>query len=437
VTSTHAAPAPAPAPGIAARSAALRILRAVRSGTTFDAALDAALAGLEDHDRRLAHEIAAGVLRSRTTLDAAITPHVHARWSRVAEDVRDILRVGAYQLTALERVPAYAAVQSAVDLARETHGAKTAGFANAVLRRVAERARAPAARAAQGGAPMDARALAKEYSHPEWLVARWLEHYGPDRTEALLRHDNTRPTLTVRPLAWEKSRIRDSFEAAGITVEDGPEPDVLIARGARRIEDLPGFLDGGFIVQDAAQALVLAHARVPDGAIVWDACAAPGGKAAVLAQRCRVVASDGSRPRTWRLTQTLERTAPSVRVAVADASYPPLAERSVDIALVDAPCSATGTIAKHPDARWRLKPAAIADLAERQRAILDGAAATVRPGGALIYITCSLEPEENEDQVESFLERHPDFARDGADLAVFPTDRGTDGAFAARLVRAQ
>lgn len=426
--------APAPAPGTAARSAALQILRAVRSGTTFDAALDAALAGLDDQDRRLAHEIAAGVLRSRSVLDAAIAPHVHARWSRVAEDVRDILRVGAYQLTALERVPAYAAVQSAVDLAREAHGAKTAGFANAVLRRVAERAGAPAA---QGTGPMDARALAKQYSHPEWLVARWLEHYGPERTEALLRHDNTRPTLTVRPLAWEKSRIRDSFEAAGITVEDGPEPDVLMARGARRIEDLPGFLDGGFIVQDAAQALVLAHARVPNGAFVWDACAAPGGKAAVLAQRCRVMASDGSRPRTWRLMQTLERTAPDVRVAVADASYPPLADQAVDVALVDAPCSATGTIAKHPDARWRLKPSAIAELAERQRAILDGAATTVRPGGALIYITCSLEPEENEDQVESFLARHPDFTRDGADLAVFPTDRGTDGAFAARLVRAQ
>lgn len=432
MTSAHAAPAP----GTAARSAALQILRTVRSGTTFDAALDAALGGLDDHDRRLAHEIAAGVLRSRSVLDAAIEPHVRARWSRVAEDVRDILRVGAYQLTALERVPAYAAVQSAVDLAREAHGAKTAGFVNAVLRRVAERAGTPTAPPARGELPMDARALAKRYSHPEWLVARWLAHYGPARTEALLQHDNTRPTLTIRPLTWEKSRIRDSFEAAGIAVEDGPESDVLLARGARRIEDLPGFLEGAFIVQDAAQAQVLAHARVPDGAVVWDACAAPGGKTAVLAQRCRVVASDGSRPRTWRLMQTLRRTAPTVRVAVADASYPPLADRSVDVVLVDAPCSATGTIAKHPDARWRLKPAAIAELAERQRAILDGAAAAVRPGGALIYITCSLEPEENEDQVEHFLARHPDFTRDGTDLAVFPTDRGTDGAFAARLVRA-
>lgn len=438
------------AQGVAARRAALHILRVVRQGASFESALDHALATLVGADRRLAHELAAGVLRTRAALDATVQPHVKASWDRVAEDMRDILRVGAYQLTQLTRVPPYAAVNSAVELAREAHGAKSAGFVNAVLRKVAGSGGNGPARANQGtqepapprhgtepGTARAAAALAERYSHPEWLVSRWLSRHGEERTEALLRHNNTKPALSVRPIRWERNRLRDALVAEHATVDDRADSDVLIVRDAGRVDELPGFADGAFIVQDVAQARVLRYADLADGMTVWDACAAPGGKAAALATRCPVLATDLDRRRVMRLRETLARTRSLAMVSVTDATRPPLADVSVDAVLVDAPCSATGTIAKHPDARWRLRPDAIPRLAVQQAILLDAAARTVRPGGVLVYITCSLEPEENEDQVERFLTRHPEFRRDRDDLAVSPVDHGTDGAFASRLVRAE
>lgn len=412
------------------------MLRAVREGTPFDAALDDALTSLADADRRLAHEIAAGVLRTRTALDGALRPHVTASWDRVAEDVRDILRIGAYQLTELTRVPPYAAVNGAVHLAREAYGARSAGFVNAVLRKVAGTGGHGRAQAHPGGRRQSqAAGLAERYSHPEWLVSRWLARFGEARTEALLTHNNTKPPLAVRPIQWDRERLGAALGAAGITVEAPSDPDVLVLTGAGRVQDLPGFAEGAFIVQDAAQAMVLRHADVPDDALVWDACAAPGGKAASLAARCRVLATDRDRRRVARLAANVARVRSSVGIAVADATQPPLRPDSVDVTLVDAPCSATGTFARHPDARWRLHPDAIPRLAAQQAALLEAAARTVRPGGVLVYITCSLEPEENEEQVEQFLTKHRDFRRDRADLAVFPAEHRGDGAFASRMVR--
>jgi 16S rRNA (cytosine967-C5)-methyltransferase len=202
-----------------------------------------------------------------------------------------------------------------------------------------------------------------------------------------------------------------------------------------KVQQLPGYRDGAFVVQDPVQVRLLEFAAIPDGARVWDACAAPGGKAAVLAGRCKVVASELRRDRLERLGDTLARTAPDVPVLLADAARPPLRPGATDVVLVDAPCSATGTMARHPDARWRLSADQIERAARWQAAILDGVAPVVGPGALLLYMTCSLEPEENERQVNGFLERHPEFEREGDDLSIFPPDEGTDGGYAARMRR--
>jgi 16S rRNA (cytosine967-C5)-methyltransferase len=212
---------------------------------------------------------------------------------------------------------------------------------------------------------------------------------------------------------------------------------------------LPGFAEGAFIVQDPAHALVCRYAAIPNGTVVYDACAAPGGKAAMLERDgARVIAGDARRERVGALLGTVRRAGVAIRVAVADLLSAPFRPGTFAAVLVDAPCSATGTMARHPDARWRVTPRTIARSAVRQRELLAAAATLVRPGGLLVYATCSLEPEENGDIVTDFLARHPHFVRAPAskavpvdvltsdgDLQVLPQRHGTDGAYAARLMR--
>ena len=412
--------------GAGVRVAVLDVLRRVRAGARFEAALDAAVDALPPADRRLAHEIAAGVLRHRTELDRTLRPLVAAEWSRVEPDVCDLLRTGAYQLRHLDRVPAYAAISTTVQAAKDTLGARPAGLVNAVLRRLV------AAPVVEGAPAED---LATRYSHPAWLVDRWREAFGAARAEALLRHNNTRPPLTVRPIGIDAEDLRAQFEQAGISVRAAPFPPALHVESSD-VRALPGYAEGRFVVQDAAQGRLLDFAALPRNVPVWDACAAPGGKAAVLSGHVRrLIASDARRDRVRYLRQTLRRVAPHVPVFVGDARRAPLGAGSLGAVLVDAPCSATGTLARHPDARWRLEPARLHGLVRRQRAILDGVADIVAPGGLLVYLTCSLEPEENGGQIDGFLDRHRGFCRDGDDVSIFPPDAGTDGGFGARMRR--
>jgi 16S rRNA (cytosine967-C5)-methyltransferase len=202
-------------------------------------------------------------------------------------------------------------------------------------------------------------------------------------------------------------------------------------------------------VQDPAQALVVRFAAIPAGAAVYDACAAPGGKAVALATAgAHVTAGDVRRERLDRLYHSVRRTGVAVHGVAADLLAAPFRADSWDVVLVDAPCTATGSMAHHPDARWRLTPGAIARIARRQAALLDAAARLVRSGGLLVYATCSIEPEENERQVEEFLQRHPAFARrpepggvpaelltSAGDFQSLPQRDGIDGAYAARLGR--
>ena len=413
----------------------MHILQAVRSGGTFQAARDRVLPTLAGRDRRLAYELAAGVLRRQADLDRRLG-------LRTADPrVRDVLRLGAYQLAALARVPAYAAVATSVELAREAAGEGAARFVNQALRKLARDA---------GCGMRDARG-----SHPEWLVARWEARFGTEETARLLAWNDTKPHLTVQSARWDAARLRAGLHSAGIGVQEAPLGaglQVLPAGHASRIPhpaQLPGFAEGAFIVQDPAHALVCRYAAIPAGTLVYDACAAPGGKAVMLERAgARVVAGDGRPERIGRLLETTRRAGVAIRVTVADLLSAPFTPGTVPAVLVDAPCSATGTMARHPDARWRVTPRTIVRAARLQRALLEAAAPLVSPGGVLVYSTCSLEPEENRDIVTEFLACHTEFARasvpaavpaslltaDG-DLQSLPQRDGIDGAYAARLMR--
>jgi 16S rRNA (cytosine967-C5)-methyltransferase len=426
-------------PGIDSRRAALSILEQVRAGKPFDVALDRGIGALAEPDRRLAHELAAGVLRQRSVLDSHLAPLVARGWSSVAPELQDILRLGAYQLTGLDRVPHHAAVDTSVELAKENGGARPAAFVNAVLRRLASSE--PPAPTLLGDA---AERLAAEHSHPVWLVRRWVELFGLGATERLVRWNNTRPRLVLQPARRDLTTLAERWRAAGIEVEAAPY-DAGLVTNLTRPSDLPGFGDGDFLVQDPAQALLGRFADPPPGTVVYDACAAPGGKSIALGRQAKtVVAGEVSPSRARRLAENLLRAGSGrEQVIVADARQPPI--RQAEVVLIDAPCLGTGTFARHPDARWRVTPEALGSLERLQAELLERAAAVVPPGGLLVYSTCSLEPEENRAQVQRFLAGHASFRREPTeavppellspegDLMVLPHQHGMDGAFAARL----
>ena len=427
--------------GIRPRRAALEILEQVRDGLPFEAALSVGINQLTEPDRRLAHELAAGVLRQRSSLDAQLARLVNRDWTRVGVELQDILRLGAYQITTLDRVPAHAAVDTSVELAKRSGGARAAGFVNAVLRRLSQTGPEVLP------VPHDpAERLASEYSHPLWLVRKWIHAFGQEPAAALLQWNNSRPRLVAQPARQSLVDLAAIWNRAGLEFKTAAYDAGLIVNRTRPAE-LPGYRDGNFVIQDPAQALLVQFVDPPSEAAVYDACAAPGGKSIGLGRRAaRVISGDVSRLRVHRLRDNLRRAGSGrEHVIVADARQPPL--RPLDIVLLDAPCSGTGTIARHPDARWRITPKALKHIVDLQAELLHSAAAIVKPGGLLVYSTCSVEREENVGQVEHFLAAHRDFQREPArdfppelcspqgDLVTLPQVHGMDGAYGARLRR--
>jgi 16S rRNA (cytosine967-C5)-methyltransferase len=403
----------------------------VRAGAPLADARDRHLAGLAERDRRLAYELSAGVLRRQRELDTAL------ELDRADPRLHDVLRLGAYQLRWLTRVPSHAAVSTSVELARETVGEGSTGYVNRTLRQLHRDA---------GSEMRDAPA-----THPDWLIKRWAARYGESETQRLLEWNDARPALVLQPARWDLERLEEAGAEAGLETRRAPFGAGLELRIRHPPSRIPGFGEGAFIVQDPAHALVARFAAIPPGDLVYDACAAPGGKAVALESAgARVLAGDARLERLPRLVGTTRRAGVAIHCLAADLVAAPLRGASLDAVLVDAPCSATGTMRRHPDARWRLNPRVFARAAARQTRLLAAAAPLVRPGGLLIYATCSLEPEENEDVVESFLTRHPDFTRARArasatpaqlltaagDFQSLPQRHGIDGAYAARLERA-
>lgn len=380
----------------------------------------------------------------RGRLDHMLAPLVRGGLGRLDRDVIDILRLGAYQLLELDRVPSYAAVSDAVEQAKASAGRGAGSLTNAVLRRVSreyadscrfpERASDPVGYLATWG------------SHPRWLLERWLARATLEQVERLVAYNNARPAVHLSVIDRPEEAL-ERLRAAGIQADP-----VALAPASLRVDSSELVRALGLvraIVQDPGAAAVLDYMALDPGSRVVDLCAAPGGKAALLAARGHeVFAFDVARPRLTRILETRSRLELSrLHVALADSTRPPLS--GAEVILLDAPCTGTGTLARHPDGRWRLKVGDLEALTGLQRRLLEAAADALAPGGLLVYATCSLEPEENEEQVEVFLSRHVDFGLEapredrlsseflGADgeLRILPQRHGMDGAYAARLRR--
>lgn len=428
-----------------ARQAAAEICADLRSGVLLDAAFDRRAGQLDGRDRRWTQELVYGMLRRRGWIDHALAARVRGGIARLDGDLTDLLRLGTQQLLEMGSVPPYAAIAQTVELAKQRHGIGASKLVNAVLRRL-DRERASLGTDLPAD-PIDA--LATEFSHPRWLVARWVARWGADGARALLEANNVEAPVIVRPWGIVREQLEAMLESSGLHVEDAPlVRDSIRVFGPVLLFDLDAFTQGHCFVQDPAATLVTRYAAIPVGAVVADLCSAPGGKSIELARVASlVISADLSPGRLKRLAGTKQRLELANVAPVAfDARWPAITP--VDVVLVDAPCTGTGTFRRHPDARWRLRLSDLAVTAMMQRDILRSASHLVKPGGLLVYSTCSLESEENEDQVDAFLATHPGWTLeappagsvpadtlDAGYLRVLPQAHGADGAFAARLRR--
>ena len=437
------------------RIAAAEILTSLRGGTLLDAAFERVTTALDPRDRRWVQELVYGLLRSRGWIDAILAPRITGGHARLDADLGDLLRLGAYQLLCMGSVPAYAAIAQTVELAKRRHGIGASKLVNAVLRRI-DRERdlssvaSPAGTADALDRTHDAiERLAVRTSHPRWLLERWIAAWGREATERLTAHNNGEAPIIVRPFGITTAELREMLAERDVLAMPAPlfEEGLQLPPGVA-LTQLGAFQRGQLFVQDSGSGLVVQYASITPGSVAADLCAAPGGKTLALLQAgARVIASDRSANRLQRLNANLERMhATDVDVREMDATAPTL--EPVDAVLIDVPCTGTGTFRRHPDARGRVRVSDIALLPVLQRDILAAASSCVKPGGLLIYSTCSLEHEENDAVVHEFLAEDdsfvleppatgvvPDVVLDEGFLRVLPQDNGVDGAFAARMRR--
>lgn len=477
------------------RQAALDVLVDVGGGAALAARLDAALAGCRDaRDAAFLAELVKGTVRFQGRYDQLVRRLSRCGQLPADRAVLALLRLGLHQLIDCAGVPPYAAVDTTVTLCRRRKAARQAPFVNAVLQIVARRlaagagpAGAAAREAAAGGGepggdaatraeaaladlfpPRDrepAAYLAAWHSHPRWLVERWLARWGGERTEALCRHNNRPAPVTLHVLApHAPAAAAARLAAAGWETTPGRlHPSALVLRRRPAQQELRGLLatEPSLLVQDEAAQAACAWlaAGGPGGAAGagsaasagggWaDLCAAPGGKTfhlrALWGGAGPVVATDRSATRLARLVENGKRIEGGAPLVVrADAAAPPLRAGRWDAAVLDGPCSGTGVMRHHPEGRWRLQPGWLAANGERLRTLAETAARLLRPGGRLLYVTCSLEPEENEEVVAALVaaglcvpDPHPeDGAEGGWQRAWQPPVTESDGFFAARLRR--
>lgn len=392
-------------------AAAWVVERTLSSLAPVDSFLSGALARFDERDRGFLNELVYGTLRWLRRLDDVIDQASNRRFERIEPALLGPLRIGAYQILFLDRVPHHAAVSEAVDHARCLTHKGGASFVNAVLRRIA---RSPSLEEWPVTAKDPARRLAIEMSHPDFLVRRWLRRFGERRTRELLAVNNVPKPLQL--LAFRDRGGRELLAERLIDSNVGVDPSRLsllglVVRGGDPFS-AEAFTDGDFYVQDeASQAAALVPPPEP-GERILDAAAAPGGKSfALLAWEptVRPVLADVSLDRLHTIRENLERLDRRLPLLLSDAARPPF-HQPFDRVVVDLPCSGTGTLRKNPELKWRLSEEEVERLSGQGAELLGGVAGAVRPGGLLTAITCSLEAEENEEVVARFLDEHEEFA---------------------------
>lgn len=435
-----------------ARAVAIDVLARVEATDAYlNVVLDQRLAEAPLRDPRdagLVTELCYGATRRRLGLDCAIGGFSDRKLAALEDRVLAALRVGAYQIFH-SRVPRRAAVSETVEGLKQLGLSRAAGFVNAVLRKVAAMESVPLPPESDLAGHLSVRE-----SHPRWLVERWLRRHGRNGAEAMLVANNEPPPVAVRTNSRSGGReaLAALFAEAGLVAT----PTLRSPVGFRlsspgRVEDLVGFAEGRFQVQDEAAQLVGLYAAIPEEARVLDACAAPGGKACHLAETHRVLAVDLYAFKLEKIRSEARRLRLEDRIEVLahDATQPfPASIGAVDAVLLDAPCTGLGTLRRHPELRWRRREEDVGRLATLQRRILERCQDVVPPGGLLVYAVCSTEPEEGQDQIDLFLRSHPDFTQETPVLAerlgwplvqgalrTLPGPDGMDGFYAARLRR--
>ncbi len=438
-------------PGKSAREIALQVLVEYPGSDRPDELLDHLLRrhGLERRDRALATQLVSGTIKWRLRLDHIIK-HFSRKKRVVSPVILNILRMSIYQFMFLDKVPDYSVTDEAVRIAKAEGDSYQARYVNAVLRTYL--------REKDGITYPDLESdpvkhISVMYSHPPWLISRWLKRYGPEEVAALASANNRVPLtgLRVNRLRSDIAEVEGILTAAGADIIERERlvPYHLYIRGASAIDASPAHARGLFQVQDAGSTLI-GHLVSPEpGQVVADLCSAPGGKATHLYElaggKARVLAADLVQERLLKVRENAQRLGHGgISVAVADAGRPPIA--GADAVLLDAPCTGLGVLARKWDLRWTKREQDIARMARYQREMLTGAAGAVKSGGILVYSTCSIEPDENEKVVEAFMAEAggfvlEDISRFVPDSVVYrhgmmqtlPHVHGVDGLFGARL----
>ena len=437
-----------------ARETALRVLQELESGNRkSEEVLNHILERSEAKrsDRALARELVSGTLKYRLQCDFVISKFYRHDYAKAATVLKNILRLGTYQLLHLDRVPRPAAVDECVKLARKYKGDHLSRLVNGVLRKISPKSATLEEWTAGMG---DADRLSILHSYPVPLVERWLSRYGIDRTEAMLRHGNLPPATgyRVNRLKGTPEEFAGRDGIAGIRRLDDGLDNFFFTQEFALMEPL--LQEGVVSVQNPSQGLACLLAAPKPGSTVYDMCAAPGGKSTFMAElmenQGRIIALD----RSARKLDRIDSNARALGITIIEPTEGDALDFdpgcAPDTILLDAPCTGTGVLGRRAELRWRTGPDKLAELATLQKALLDRAALVLKPGGTLVYATCSVEPEENELQLADFLERHPEFepaalpARfpetylpaetgDGW-LLTLPGEReGFDGSFAARF----
>jgi len=434
------------------REKALEILKHTEEGTFADSLLDQSRKDFDTRDNAFILEIVYGILRNRTRLDWVLDCFSAQPVAKTDIWTRNILRLGAYQMLFLDRVPVSAAVNTSTELAK-THGKKDR-YVNGLLRNL-DRKRATVI----WPDPVDrVKQLSVLYSHPAWLVRRWVTRFNPDIAETLLRENNRPAPLIIRTntLKTTRDKLKESLATEGvIAIETAYSPVGLEITSGAVITSLTSYRDGWFMVQDQAAQLVSLLLAPQPGETVLDACAAPGGKATHIAElmkdQGKLVALESDPARVRKISENSARLGITCIISVTGDAAAYRGE-VFDRILIDAPCSGLGVLRRHPDGRWNKQEHTIRERQALQSKILENCADLLKPGGILVYATCTTEPEENEEVIKAFLDRQgvrfaiedprpflpseaARFVNEAGYFHTFPNEPSMDGFFGVRLAK--
>ena len=443
-----------------ARSLAVKVLtRVERTDSYLDKLIDHEIRteNLNDYDKSLLNEICHGVMRWLRRLDWFLNGFYRGQYEKCTTEIKNVLRVALYQILFLNKIPDYAAVNEAVEFVKRVSTQKHADVVNGLLRTIIRTKNDLVYPTREID---EVKYLGIMQSHPNWMVKRWIQRYGFDEAQMLAEANNKRPILTLRinKLKIRKDEFIRRFSERSLSYRFCRHIDYFITlRLMSKIYLDEDFLLGHFAVQDESAGLPSILLAPREGELVLDMCAAPGGKAAHIAQLMNntggIIAVDKYETKINTLKQNVERLGITNIEFVQDDALgfqsDTINSMKFDKVILDAPCSGLGVLSKKPDIRWKREVEGIINLSKMQRKMLQNAAACVKPGGAIVYSTCTIEPEENADIIKDFLSANPDFIADDAakyilhrDLVnsegfieTFPHKHGIDGSFAARLVK--